>query len=147
MVPVPYLNTAGRRSPGRLTRNLLKENVPGSRRCCRGPGEGQCAAVSLHFCNISCDVTSPDCVHPPRIMCCPVFVPHSRGRGPAPEWAENWAVRHWVRAVARESADTRELGPDTENVSKLSRNWQMSGVLRHICKVSSDHIWNAVLSP
>ena len=68
----------------------------------------------------------------PRIMCWPVFVPHSRGRGPAPEWAENWAVRHWVRGVARESPDTEELGADTENVSKLSRNWQMSGELRHI---------------
>lgn len=68
----------------------------------------------------------------PRIMCWPVFVPHSRGRGHAPEWAENWAVRHWVRGVARESPDTEELGADTENVSKLSRNWQMSGELRHI---------------
>ena len=73
-------------------------------------------------------------------MCCPVLVPHSRGRGPAPEWAVNWAVRHWVRAVARESADTRELGPDTENISKLSRNWQMSGELRHICKVSASYL-------
>ena len=64
-------------------------------------------------------------------MCCPVFAPHSRGARPAPEWAENWAVRHWVRGVARASPATAELGPDTENVSKLSLNWQMSGELRH----------------
>ena len=64
-------------------------------------------------------------------MCCPEIVPHTRGSDAAPEWAENWEERHWVRGVARESWDTRELGPDTENVSKLSLNWQMSGELRH----------------
>ena len=64
-------------------------------------------------------------------MCCPELVPHTRGSDAAPEWAENWEERHWVRGVARESGDTRELGPDTENVSKLSLNWQMSGELRH----------------
>ena len=67
----------------------------------------------------------------PSIMCCPELDPHTRGSDAAPEWTENWAVRHWVRGVARESWDTRELGPDTENVSKLSLNWQMSGELRH----------------
>ena len=80
---------------------------------------------------ISCHRNVTAQVSLPSIMCWPEFVPHIRGRDAAPEWAENWAARHWVRGVARASEEIRELGPDTENDSKLSLNWQMSGELRH----------------